>query len=489
MHHTRWITLTLMTCCGASFHCTRARSPSTSWPTVVVPQASGATRLLLSPSGNYLLAEIRGRWLQEEYGLGDDEYVPGVLKLLGPDREVVRSAQGWALGPPDDQGRLGILEEGPEEFRYRVRPLASPQPVVPLALPEGYWHVKAALGDPRSGCMVAVLWSPVVGHNNPDGRRDRLWLASLDRGTHTPRATRQVEATTPSATRDGRYDRGIAVGGSPAEPILAYLELPAAGAEDARWRVTALDCKTLRTRWQVHLPHPVAEPVAESPAAPRSRRLPLPPVKMPPPSADHQRMFRTGDLAFSGDGRHLAVVHGSLGRISVGVESVYALSSASGQITARIHGKATGLFNAHRLAPAPGRPAVVALDLTSVRMGAGEHVDDLYFGAWEIALAPLRVTQVIQVSRASLGERWEETRNMTPRALVVHGGQILLAPECFEWVINRKIAGPWPRGDGTGARRPEVAAWTTLPREWHRPARPAVREQRAWMNAAAVKRP
>ena len=92
------------------------------------------------------------------------------------------------------------------------------------------------------------------------------------------------------------------------------------------------------------------------------------------------------------------------------------------------------------------------------------------------------------ISRA-LGERWEETRNMTPHALAVHGRKVLLAPGRFDWVISQKIGGTWPEGEGTGAARPEVSSWITLPREWHRPARKAVEERKAWMDAAAPRHP
>ena len=93
--------------CAGQLRCSGSRRETTTWPTRVVGHAAGATRLLASPKGLYVLAEVRGRWLGEEYSPGT--FVPGVLKLLGPDRGVVRFGQGWALGPPDDQGRQWIV--------------------------------------------------------------------------------------------------------------------------------------------------------------------------------------------------------------------------------------------------------------------------------------------------------------------------------------------------------------------------------------------
>ena len=49
----------------------------------------------------------------------------------------------------------------------------------------------------------------------------------------------------------------------------------------------------------------------------------------------------------------------------------------------------------------------------------------------------------------------------------------------FDWVPGRGIAGAWPKGQGEGAKRPEVAQWITQPRTWHRGSREAVMKHQA----------
>lgn len=474
----------LLLCLTTSCRCSGARKAEVRWPSRVVPNAAGATRLLASPKGKYLLAEVRGAWLNEEYDHGD--YVPGVLKLLGLEREVVRFGQGWALGPPDDTGRQWIIEEAPEEFRYHVRRLETRHPALALSPPEGFWHVKAALGlQAPATCMAAVLQSPVVGFNTFSKRRDRLWVASLDPETGKPLATRLVEATTPHPNGEDPFGRGIVLGGPPARPILAWLELPDHGAKDPRWRVTALDCQTLKPLWQVRLPMP-PQPSPEPPKAGRHRKL-TSVLKFPEPTADGERISASATLAFTGDGQHLLVLYGNRGRLSVGVRSIYALAPATGAITGQLHDKALPFVLAYRLVPVPGRAEVMALSFDRVRELMGESSSEIFFGVFEIAATPLAVRQVIDVSRAALGERWKETRYMTPHALAVLRREILLAPGSYYWVQGHGFQGKWPTVEGRGARRPEVASWVTLPRSWHRPDRAAVKAYRAWMQAATPK--
>ena len=365
-----------------------------SWPTEVVPHAAGATRLLLSPQGTYALAEIRGRWLKEEYSYSG-QYVPGVLKLLGPKRNVVRHTHGWALGAPDDQGNQWIIEEGPQEFRYRVRLMGDKLPPIALPHPAGYWHVKGALRAAGTDCLVAAFWSPVPGSDKYYARRERLWIASIDPKTRSVRATRVLETTLPLIGSE-RYDHGIAAGGGAGSPLVTFVELPAYQAADSRWRVTALDCKTLKTRWLVPLPKPVQAP-------PKRRKLRrgkvyAPQVKIYPRTAHDERQYRAADVAFAGDGGQLAVIYGTKGWRSIGTRAVYVLSLKDGRIVATLQGRSVSAFNTFRITPIPGRSAFAVLDVRRVRELFGESVSTIYFGAYSVSLAPLGIRQIIDIS-------------------------------------------------------------------------------------------
>lgn len=347
-------------------------------PHVTIDQpfrAAGDHRLLRSPDGSYAVAEIRGRWQHAEFPHTEidhhyyedrGDHVPGVVKLIDENDEVIETVAGWPLGPPDDEGRFLYLEEAPHEFAYKVRSTAQSEGTA-LDPPDGYWHVKAAVGAPETGCAAAIFRQPVYIEtyaSRVERRRERLWVASLDWESLEVRATRTLETTTPwTANMDEgvvdrhhwhRYGVGVAAGTDGDSSTVAVVGTPARTERDSewpRWSVTALDCETLDTRWEKSLPRP--EGLA----------------------ADHEttvakeRIHRSAFAAFSEDGSRLAVLYGSIsrgapiGRPWLSPVTLYILSNADGAVDQI--GGVSDVPKTTRLVPVSGSDAFALLHVST----------------------------------------------------------------------------------------------------------------------------
>ena len=408
--------------------------------------------------------------------------MPGVLKLLGSKLELVKAVQGWPIGAPDDQGSLLYLEEFPEEYRYRVA-RTSDDRTGALAPPEGYWHPKATVGDPRSKCAVVAMWSPVPGNDwsSARDRRERLWLASINRETLTVQAERLLEVTTPMRNGYLRYDHGVAGGGS----LVALVEVPDPSDDNPRWHVTALDCATLKTQWRTPLP-PIDPPKqGAAPAAPpdKNRKKIAPPSSspLPRPSARQDRADSSAEIQFSGDGRLLCVAVGRDDVYGIKSREIHVLAAASGKIKMSLHPNALPDLNVSQMTPVPGQPAVAIHHLVMLR--DGPERGRTFLSVSRVDLITGRAATVL--SRGELGKRWKNGDSMTPQSsLLVAADQLWLAPVSFEWVAHSGIPGKWPMSDEVDARSPEVAPWISMPREWHRSNRPAVAAHDKWMSTS-----
>ncbi len=445
----------------------------------ILANAAGATGLELSANEEYVAADLRGRWLHDEYGGRADE-VPGVIKVLGSDGAVTGSAHGWPLGAPADDGTLLFVEEAPVEYSYQVRVLGGNQTVA-LKPPDGFWQVKAALRPAGSSCALVVLWSPVKGSDwkIPQQRRERLWLASIDTGTLTVTASKTIEATLP-ARNGARYGLGIAAGMVGSRPMVAFAELPEPDASSPAWHVRALDCVTLDSKWQVALPvgggAQAAQPSGGRAAAPT-------PAPAATATAAQERTLRDVAIGLSGDGKSIVAVHGQAGSIAVDPDRVYVLDAADGSLAAALSGDRRPTEPVHSIAAVSGQPAVALLHLEAVRSGdAARSVT--FFGASELTMPGGGFTSLLDVSRASLGDDWDSYQNMGPRAFAVTGdGTLLLAPASFDWLRAHGHGAGLPTGSGEGAKSPEVSGWFHYPLEWHRDARQRVQEHDRWMDA------
>lgn len=445
----------------------------------ILANAAGATGLALSANEKYVAANLRGRWLHDEYGGRADE-VPGVIKLLGADGAVTASAHGWPLGAPADDGTLLYVEEAPVEYSYRVRILGQDQ-TLELQPPDGFWQVKAALRPAGSPCALVALWSPVKGSDwkVPQQRRERLWLASVDAATLKVTASKTIEATLPA--RDGaRFGLGIAAGMVGDRAMVAFAELPEPDASSPAWHVHAFDCATLDETWKVALPaggggqadEPAGGGAAEPPPAPAATT-----------TAAEERTLRDVAIGFSGDGRSVVAVHGQAGSMAVDPDLVYVLGTADGSLAATLGGNRRPTEPVHAIAPVPAQPAVALLHLEAVRSGdAARSVT--FFGASELTVPAGGFTSLLDVSRASLGDDWKSYQTMGPRSFAVTGdGTLLLAPASFDWVRAHGHGAGLPTGSGEGAKSPEVSNWFHYPLEWHRDARERVQERDRWMDS------
>jgi hypothetical protein len=444
----------------------------------IVPHAAGATRLLASPKGAFAVAELRGPWQTEEFQDGDN--VPGVLKVLDGARSVRAAIMGWPLGAPDDPGTLVYVEEAPHEYRYRVASTGGGEPVA-LTPPDSgaYWHVKAAVGDPGTGCAAIVLWSPVSGHdwNDPAARLDRLWLASVDRNTLAVRASREIGLTTPLPGR-GRYGRGVAAGAG----VIALIEVPAPEAADATYRVHALDCATLETRWTaaVAVPEPAAEAGAGDRGGTEGRITST--VATAQVSARDERALATADLAFSGSGKWLAMIHGARRQDVISAPRIVVLDAATGAVAGLVGDRIQ--YDVSAAVPLGTGDGIALNHLTSFRVAGGPSRQPAYYGVTAADLAARKAALVMDAGRLRV-DGWSDANTVRASAIAAPLAAIELAPDTFAWVAaHDRSGGAWPQGsDAIGAGRPEVFEWMTLPRDWHRPARDPVKAHDAWMES------
>ncbi|MBU1243521.1 hypothetical protein KJ612_09995, partial [Myxococcota bacterium] len=144
------------------------------------------------------MAELRGRWLEDSWGMGDVAR-PGLVKLVSFEKGVLNAVRGFAMGSPDDQGRFLWVQEHENEYEYFVH--ASDTGNLALSPPAGgYWFFQSAHHDQRTGCAVVVLEQPVVHRKL---RRERIWIASVDPVRLTIKATTTLDANLPGDGHSG----------------------------------------------------------------------------------------------------------------------------------------------------------------------------------------------------------------------------------------------------------------------------------------------
>lgn len=449
----------------------------------IIPQASAATRLLRSPSGRYLLAELRGRWAREAFGEHAGE-VPPVLKLIErATGKVVAVVNGWPLGAPDDDGDVLYLEEHEAEYRYRVRSLAHPERHTLLAPPAGSWLVKAGLQVPAAQRALVVLWSPVPGEpwREPRTRRERLWFASLDHGSLAVAAEATMEMTTP---RLGTDTYGVGIVASPTRGEVYVATLP---ERSPAWPITAVDAASLTVRWTGEVAAMAQGPVPSSPPSP-----PSPSSPPSPPSVERERVSKSVLLAAAGDGTRLLAVHGASHGVGVAPEAVLVFDAASGRQLGAVRDLPLGLAGVvHELVPVPDTPAVAMLHYLHYR-DLGSWTTRLQ-GITRVKLDALTIDARYERSAAFLGaEAYERVERLVPGGLTAGAdGTMLLAPQSYAWSKRYGYEGPWlPDGPvdrddkGRGTTRPEVRGLVQTPRTWHRAGRPRVDERlQAWGEA------
>ena len=442
-----------------------------------IPAASGATSLHRSASGKYTVAELRGQWLEQEFAEYRDQ-VPGIVKLLDDQHNLVVAAQGWALGAPGDDGTLLYVEEAPHEYAYQVRSTAANSKPLPLTPPDGFWHVKAALGAPGSSHVAIVLWSPAPGHDwhSRRERHERLWIASVDRNSLAVAATRTIDVTTPARNGFVRHGHGVTASRS----ALAIVEVPEPGDGAAEWHVSQLDLVTLKTRWRTRLPPlstaaPAPEPTRKKRVAPVIAAI----------DATTERASYSAEIAFSGDGSRLAVAYGRDGVVAVSTDAYYVLSAGDGRVVMVLQDAAIPVYSAFSMTPIPSSSAIAILHVVKIKSGPNRGISFLGLSTLDLA----RGHSETAVTPALLAKTWTNGQYLTPRAAMVAGGEVSLAPQSFEWVTHSGLGGNWPGGDDGGARAPEVAQWVTMPREWHRPDREQVAKHDAWMEAIRAGNP
>lgn len=422
----------------------------------ILPQASGATRLLRSPSGRYLLAELHGTWAREAFGEHAGE-VPPVLKLIeSATGEVVAVVNGWPLGAPTDDGDVLYLEEHDVEYSYRVRSLARPELHTVLAPPAGLWLVKAGLRVPAAGRALVILWSPVPGQpwREPRTRRERLWFASLDPSSLQVATEATMEMTTPRLGMDS-YDVGIATSPTRGEVYVAALP-----ASSPAWPITAVDAASLKVRWTSEV-----EAIAQASM---------------PPTVERERVRKGLLLAAGGDGTRLAAVYGRRHRVGVAPEAVYVLDATSGQRVGVVRDLPLADV-VHELAPVPDTPAVAMLHYLYYR-ARSNWTTELH-GITRVDLGVLAVDAYYERSKAFLGEdAYERVKWLVPGGFASGAANtVLLAPQSYAWSRKHGYEVPWLTGQGRGTSRPEVRGLVRTPSTWHRAGRPRVDKRlRTW---------
>jgi hypothetical protein len=339
----------------------------------VLPAAAGATRLLLSPSGRYALAELGGEWLREEYG-DRAAYAPPVLELIEvATGKVVRTATGWALGGPSDDGDQIYVEEHGKEFEYRVRSMTRPNLVEAVAAPDLF----AMRGGESAGSRRIVVL---------EGKDDQLWLASIDPATLKTRATTTIAMAIPRGAGGQSFGAGIASGPSSIFLVGRIME--------SGWQLVRLDAQTLAARWRLSVP---GDPI-------KNRAL----------------------VVVGGAGQRVALVTGPAGHDQkVEPRQVHRISIAKGALLDSVPAPPhlfTGATT--QTVPAPGRAAFVALHVPWTRD------DGWYFsGVTLFDLARGRLSDEFRVDVDSVGDRLEAVQQLRPTSLACSAKlQVWLAP-------------------------------------------------------------
>lgn len=382
----------------------------------MVEQAAGATRLLRSPSGRFVVAELAGDWTREMFGDRADEVPPILFVIDTTTGERVATVNGWALGPPTDDGDLAYIEEHEQEYQYRVRSLTRPDLIASLEPPgDGVYAVR---GTVRAGDrLVAVLWTAT-----PTGDAEQLWVASIDPTSLATVATATYAARMPLRWDFRRLGAGLAATDAPAS--LYLLEYP---TEGKRWHVTSLDARSLTQRWRT-------------------------PFEGTSEYVGTETTGRNAIITASGDGTEVAVVYGPERGGRVVPETVHVVGAASGQLARSLEVPVAAATDVIHAAPVPGRAAIALLHVVATR-----HDPAFFNGVTLLGLADGAIIDHFEVSRATVGDRLDDVRAQRPGALAV-------TPGLEAWVA--------PRSDPQPSN---LASLVTTPTAWHRDDRPRVR--------------
>lgn len=399
--------------------------------------AAGATRMIAADDGAWVVAELAGRWLAEEFTQYQE--APPVVALIDARRDArVATASGWLLGRPGAGGALYLANDG-AELTYRLAWLAPPgaparEPQA-LAVPAGIWAVKATFPVAEQRAAV-VLWRPSseAPWRDPATRREELWLGILDTASGALMGQTTWTGLTP---RMGARTVQVGVtGGAGAIYVIDQASGQAGGQASGQAgggaRLVAFDAGTLAERWSTRLEPP--RPVSGDGAT----------------------------LAVSGDGSHVLVVLGNSRDSGVMAEAGLVVATASGEVTAVLDGAQLGAATrVHTMAP--GRAgAVVYAAVVDTR---GQRTDALHLAS--IASLDPGTARVSTLLDAH-GHEEQRIRDAVPLALALDRAS------GRHWV-----ALPFRSADGkveTGRRRGEVAGLVETPAGWYQPGRPRIDE-------------
>jgi hypothetical protein len=387
--------------------------------------AAAATRMVSAADGAWVVAELAGRWLAEEFTQYQE--APPVLKLIDPHRDAVAAtANGWLLGRPGAQGAL-YLATGDAELTYRLSWLVPPGAPVresrPLAVPPGIWAVKASFPVAEDRAVV-VLWRPSsqVSWRDHAARREELWLATIDTKTGT-----LVADTTWTGLTPRLGSRTVQVGVTGGSGAIYLIDQAGGGS-----RLIAFDAGTLATRWSTELAPPE------------------------PPTGDGAA------LTVSGNGAYIVVVLGNSRDSGVAAEAGLLVEAATGDIMADLDSAQLGsATRVHTMAPGEGRNIFWAAVLDT----RGERTDRLSLAAiMALDAHTARVTTLLDT--AEPGSR--HVRDAVPLALALDPG-----------TVRHWVALPFQPRDGaikTGRQRGEVEGLVEPPGGWYQPGRPRIDE-------------
>lgn len=387
--------------------------------------AAAATRMVAAEDGAWVVAELGGRWLAEEFT--EYQEAPPVLALIDARRDArVATANGWLLGRPGPDGAMYLAIDG-AELTYRlawlVPPGAPAREPLPIAVPPGMWAVKASfpVAEHRAAVVFWRPWSKVSWRDHAR-RREELWLATVDTTTGT-----LVGQTTWTGLTPWMGSRTVQVGVTGGAGVIYLIDQAGGGS-----RLVAFDAATLAIRWSTAL------------APPR-------PV--------------TGDgatLAVSGGGTHVVVVLGNSRDSGVTAEAGFVVAAATGDVTAVLDSAQLGpATRVHAMVPG-SEGAVVYASVLDTR---GERIDALHLaGIVALDTRSARVTTLLDaISHGS-----PRTRDAVPLALALDRG-----------TGRHWVALPFQSPDGaieTGRRRGEVAGLVETPGGWYQPGRPRIDE-------------
>jgi hypothetical protein len=414
----------------------------------LLPAASGASRLYLGSGSSSLVAEHRD-WLDEAYHERASE-APGLLQLLGVDGKVSHTVSGWALGPPVGNDMVWLEETG-EEYRYRIARTGGNG--APLAPPDDYWAVAAAVGHATSPLGAVVLWRPARGTSarDPSARRDELWIATVDRKAGTVVKTREFSLTLP-------WDRaqGVLLGGPAANPVLLLVGLPDPGGAGA-YRAVGLRLPTLETAWELTIDVASVETSRTSEAQDATRAsTPPPPSKAI--SADDLRTIYASIATPLGDGSGWLFAHGGLLRNVLVIDRSFLISA---------DGKATWLRELHltgtdKLCPIVDQPAALLFGKVGPR-------NSLHFASLDAVWpAARRVDTLADLHTKVQGRALGDAPDLIPMSAALSGGSLFVAPPVG--------------GAGLGAESDDVRGKQTTPTTWHQSDRPRVIARQRWLD-------